>query len=447
MGILERVSGRPVFKKILENSGWQIGDRVVRLGLNFFITAWIARYLGPESYGKLSYVIAFVSIFQVFSTLGIEWIVLKEFSDVGVGGVSARDGAESSRKLITLVKLRILTGLIGQMLLFVTLKVVGGEISVVVMAMAQSFLLLFQAFDTIDYWFQSRMRMGQVVVIRSIGFFTASALRISLLLKQAPVEAFIAPFLIEMVIANFLLVNAWRSENREAFGRFWSAFEISWVNELKRKIPTVFLTAIFLQMYLRIDQLLLQWMLGPAAVGIFSIPVRLSEIFYLVGAAIIGSSAPALFSVFRDEPLVFRQRTEKLLRMLNLGSVMICVGTVALAEPVVTFIFGEQYLASISVLKVYIWCLPAVLQGGVRNIWLMAGERTGFALFAAGLGTVLSLVLNFVMIPRFGVLGSAVSAVVAMWVSGIVSSFFDASLRPVAWMQVKSFFPRRILEG
>jgi hypothetical protein len=142
-----KLSERPLFQKIVVNSGWQIGDRAVRLGLNFFITAWIARYLGPESYGKLSYVIAFVSIFQVFSSLGIEWIILKEFSATSVhpgsGGVTGSSRNSNAAKLITTVKLRFLSGLLGQALLLAILKAIGGESSIAVMATAQSCGFLF----------------------------------------------------------------------------------------------------------------------------------------------------------------------------------------------------------------------------------------------------------------------------------------------------------------
>ena len=439
MGILAKLSGRPVFQKILENSGWQIGDRVVRLGLNFFVTAWIARYLGPQSYGKLSYVTALVSVFLVTSTLGIEWIVLREFSN-------AKDKVVASRRLVTLIKLRILTGLIGQIILLLVLKVVGGDSSITLMALGQSFLLLFQAFDAIDYWFQSQMQVRQVVILRSIGFFVASMFRVYLLMSAAPLESFVLPFLVEIAVANALLIRAYLVENPGAFRGFLGTFELTWVNEVKSRIPVLFLTAVFLQMYLKMDQLLLQWLSGPEAVGIFSIPVRLSEILFLVGASIIGSSAPALFLVYKDEPHVFRQRFEKLLRLLNIASIGVCFATVVVAEPLVNIVFGEQYGRSIPVLQTYIWCLPAVLQGGARNVWLMSANKTNFALLTAALGTALSLIFNVIAIPKLGVMGSAISAVVAMWISGVASTFLDRELRPLAWIQLRSFLPWRIFE-
>jgi len=36
---------------IIENVLWLYADRIIRMGLGFFISAWIARYLGSEDFG------------------------------------------------------------------------------------------------------------------------------------------------------------------------------------------------------------------------------------------------------------------------------------------------------------------------------------------------------------------------------------------------------------
>lgn len=56
-------------KKIVENSGWMIGQNIYFMLIGVFVTAIIARYFGPTLYGQLNYVIAIVSLFTAFSTL------------------------------------------------------------------------------------------------------------------------------------------------------------------------------------------------------------------------------------------------------------------------------------------------------------------------------------------------------------------------------------------
>lgn len=65
-------------QKILANMGWLLADRVLRVFVSLLLGAWVARYLGPEQFGKLNYAIALVSLFSVFATLGLEEIVIRD---------------------------------------------------------------------------------------------------------------------------------------------------------------------------------------------------------------------------------------------------------------------------------------------------------------------------------------------------------------------------------
>jgi len=58
-----RVAQRPGLLKILGNIGWLSLDKVLRMGVGLFVGVWIARYLGPEQFGQLSYAITFVALF------------------------------------------------------------------------------------------------------------------------------------------------------------------------------------------------------------------------------------------------------------------------------------------------------------------------------------------------------------------------------------------------
>lgn len=51
-------------KKIISNAGWLLFDKFVRLMFGLLVGVWVARYLGPETYGQLAYVITLISFFK-----------------------------------------------------------------------------------------------------------------------------------------------------------------------------------------------------------------------------------------------------------------------------------------------------------------------------------------------------------------------------------------------
>ena len=66
------------FRKYFANTSWLLGERILRMAVSLFVGIYVARYLGPENYGLLSYANSFVGIFVALATLGLDDIVVRE---------------------------------------------------------------------------------------------------------------------------------------------------------------------------------------------------------------------------------------------------------------------------------------------------------------------------------------------------------------------------------
>ena len=65
-------------KKIIFNSSWLFADKVLRLGIGLFVGVWVARYLGPDSFGLFNYAAAFVGIVSIVGTMGLDSFVVRD---------------------------------------------------------------------------------------------------------------------------------------------------------------------------------------------------------------------------------------------------------------------------------------------------------------------------------------------------------------------------------
>ena len=65
-------------KKYLQNTSWLAVAKIVSLVASFITIAIVARYLGPENYGKLSYAQSFVALISVLASLGIDQILYRD---------------------------------------------------------------------------------------------------------------------------------------------------------------------------------------------------------------------------------------------------------------------------------------------------------------------------------------------------------------------------------
>jgi len=48
------------FRKYFANTSWLLGERVLRMVVSLFVGIYVARYLGPERFGLLSYALSFL---------------------------------------------------------------------------------------------------------------------------------------------------------------------------------------------------------------------------------------------------------------------------------------------------------------------------------------------------------------------------------------------------
>ena len=65
-------------KKFKINLSWLIFDKLFRASINIFLSIILARSLGPESFGIMNYLLAFLFLFSSFSSLGMNPILVNQ---------------------------------------------------------------------------------------------------------------------------------------------------------------------------------------------------------------------------------------------------------------------------------------------------------------------------------------------------------------------------------
>ena len=136
--------------KVVKNAGWIIGGRLVNKLLAFLVGILTARYLGPSNYGLINYAAAYISFFASICTLGINSIIVKNFVD---------HPDEEGKTIGTTLLLRAVSSLLSALMIVGIVGIVDRDepLTVVVVALC-SVGLIFQIFDTLNYWFQARLQ-------------------------------------------------------------------------------------------------------------------------------------------------------------------------------------------------------------------------------------------------------------------------------------------------
>lgn len=175
----------------------------------------------------------------------------------------------------------------------------------------------------------------------------------------------------------------------------------------------------------RLDLLLVNRMLGPAAAGIYSVALSLSEI--LRGLPEMGQAMIMARSSSVDMSLI-----PAVTRMVLLLTAVAALGGLILSQWLIPFLFGAPFAAAI---VPFAALAPGILGLAVSyciSPHLVLAGRIRESTFAAVVSLVVMVILDLWLIPHWGILGAAIGSSVAYWVLALVQLRSVRALQPLS---------------
>lgn len=417
----------PEFKAIVSNTGWLFFDRVLRMGVGFILSVWIARYLGVQQYGLFSYATAFVYLFNPLISLGLDSVVVRDI---------VQDPSKKEETLGTTFWLKVLGGCTSLLLAVGSIIVLRPNepltIGLVTILAAGG---IFQSFETIDVWFQSQVQSKYTVFAKNIAFICIVLLKVKLITMQAPLIAFAWAGFAEMGLGAIALTFVYRFKGYSLKLWRWSFPRAK--SLLKESFPLL-LSGLTIMIYMKIDQVMLGEMVGDRAVGVYTAATRISEAWYFIPTAIIVSVTPSIYKAMEQSKTAYYQYVGRLLRLMNLMAIIVAVPVTVLAPNIIQLFYGAEFLQSSSVLVIHIWAAIFVFMGVATLPCFIAEGLTDLTLRRTLLGAVINVVLNLLLIPRYTVVGAAVATVISQAVASYLSHAFHSKTRKLFQLQTRS---------
>ena len=396
------ILGHEGFKRYFFNTGWMLAGQFFYLLLSFFVGAWIARYLGPEQYGLVSYIVAFVGVFSFLASLGIDGIISREL-------VSQPE--KSSVLLGTAFRLRLIGGAIAAGLASLAAIFWGGSQRDISFLIAlYSFTFLLQSPLVINIYFYSQVKARQAIKAQLAAVLLSSILKVVMILTGHGIIWLLYIYTADYVWQGLFLLYLYRRQGGQVSA--WR-FDRALAASVWRDSWPLMISAAAVAVYLRIDQVLLGRLMNEAAVGIYSAGVKLSEVFYFVPGVICVSLFPAIVNGRKAGPAAYRHRLRNFYLLLGLLGVMIAATVSLLAKNIIGFVFGSAYQAAAPVLALYTWSSVGLFLGTGVTHQLMAENRVKEVMAINSAAMAINIALNLYLIPRLGLSGAALASLIS----------------------------------
>ncbi len=400
------------YQKYATNTLWLVSERVLRLGINLFVSVWVARYLGPEHFGSLSFSLSFVLLFSAIAWMGLNQIVVRDLV------VSPEDTEEILASAFWLKVVGTLLMWLGLAAVWPWLDTTEAEMLMVFWVAGSTF---FQVFDVLDFHFQALVQSRYVVWAQTAHMLISSATKLWLIWLQADLHWFAMAYALEHLVQA---LGLWILHHVTQGGMSFLSAKLARMKSLMQESWPLLLSGVTVLICARMDQVMLKQMIGPEATGQYAAAVRISEAWYFVPMAICNSVFPSIVRSKAESLELYERRLRQLFGLMIWMGVAVALITTWLAPWGMPFLYGQNYSESGAILQIHIWAGVFVGLGFAVGKWDVNENLMRYGLGKALLGVLINLILNYLTIPVFGGLGAAVSTLV----SQMVSSYFSMAL-------------------
>lgn len=399
------------------------------MGVGFFVTVWVTRYLGPEKYGLFSYTAAFAGLFTAIANLGLYGIVVRDIVRY----------PESTDEILGTAFLLKISGGVCALVLSVGIMFIlrPGETLTLWLVGIAAIGLIFQSFEVFDFWFQSKLLSKRSVFANVPGFLLITIAKIVLILVHAPLVAFAWAGALEILFGGLGLLAAYQLVSKR-LGCLRAS--TTWARRLIKDCWPLIFSGLMLMVYNRIDQVMLGQMLGNKSVGIYAVAVKLSEFWYIFPTLLLNSVLPSIVEAKKSGESFYYRRLQKVFDFMALVSYLFVVPLFMFSKKIIVLLYGNAYSEAGAVLAIYVLSGIFVFLGHVRESWVTVENITRFSLYSTTVGAVTNIVLNYLLIPVYGNIGAAYATLIALFVACYLINAISAKTRTIFIMQTKSLF-------
>ena len=433
--ILNRLNLSDTKKKVVRNLAWAVTGKVITLLGSLLVGIFVARYLGPEQYGLMSYVTSFVALFQVFASFGLDNIEIREEAKCeGQGDEKRIPSPECNTILGTAFTLKLIFAAITMVLVIATAWIFEADTFTKWMITLYSFSMIMQTFGVIRNYFTSIVWNEYIVKTEISRTIIGAAIKVVLLLLHAPLVWFIAATLFDTVlIASGYLISY---NKKIASIRLWS-FDRQTARYLIKEAFPLLLSGAAIIIYQRIDQVMIGNMIDKEAVGYFSVAAAFVDVCVFIPTILSQTITPILVATFQKDYNKYIIECQQFMNISVWVCVFIAIIVSLCSSPIIRFTFGIQYLASISVLQIMIFKIVGIAFMQTTGQMIIIEQKQKYAFLRNLIATIVCVCLNILLIPKLNIVGAAIASVITALFPGFLSHFFIPPYRYLVKEQLR----------
>ena len=420
--------------KSVKNAGWIVGEKIVQMVISLIVNLLVARYLGPNNYGLINYATSFTAFFASFCTLGINSLLVKELVD---------RPEEEGMVIGTSLVLRAISSFLSAITIISVVAMIDRDEPTTILVVALSSLgLIFQIFNTFNYWFQRHLKAKYTAIATFIAYLITAAYRVVLLVSGKSVVWFALATSVDYICVAALLIGFYKMNNGQGMRFSWS-----YGKELLSRSKHFILSGLMVAIYGQTDKMMLKQMMDLSATGFYSTATTINNMWCFVLAALIDSLQPAVLEAYKSgNEELFKKKNRQLYAIVFYVSMGVAVMFNIFAELAIWILYGKAYMPAAMPLRIVSWYTAFSYLGVARNAWIVSKNMQRHLIKIYAAAAIGNVALNYLLIPIWGASGAALASLAAQVLTGFVLPFFIKDLRENAVLMLEGILLKGIIK-
>jgi O-antigen/teichoic acid export membrane protein len=397
-----RSTRQTITKNVFWLSVSQVGSRLIRA----VIIIYAARILGAAEYGVFSYALGLAGFFTIFADIGISQILTREIVQKPEEKKSYFSTAFWIKIFLLAITALIVIGVAPYFSKIEAAKILMPFIAIIVIfdGLREFSLALFRAREKMEL--EALVNIVTNIAITFFGFVVLQMAAGSKSLTLSYAFSVAMGFTVALVIA------------RKQFANIFTHFQKSLIKPILNSAYPIALLGFLGVFMLNTDIIMLGWWRSAEEIGYYSAGQKIIQLLYTLPAILATSTFPVLSRfVSNKENDKIKALMEKAMSVAFFIAVPVFVGGVVLAKPLIGFVYGQEYLPATSAFQILLFTpffiFPQIFLG---NFILAHNEQRRLKLPVA-LGSVGNIAFNALMIPAYGIVGSAIATNIAQFLN------------------------------
>jgi O-antigen/teichoic acid export membrane protein len=399
---------------VIKNTFWlfvsEASGRLLKIGL----IVYAARVLGANGWGVFSYAMSIGSLMMIFSDIGIGNLLTREI-------IKKNQDYKSFASSASFIKI-VISFISAILILFISpylSNIKGANILFPMIAITLFFGSITDLCLSIN---RASEKMEKEMIVKFIMNTSIIVLGILLLIIKPEPESIAIAYAIGSIIGFIIILLIIKNDIKKIFSKI-NIKTIMIV--LKTSIPFAII-GLIANIMSNTDIYMLGIWKNATEIGLYSSVQRIQQFTLIIPSMIATAIFPIMSKLANNDNDKFKTITEQSISIVFLIGIPIALGGMILADQIIPLIFGLGYINAIPILQILILILIFSFPFTLLSNAIFAYNKQKSLILVYLLGMIINIILNILLIPKFGAIGASLSVLIS-----------TALITVVTWIKMK----------